>query len=139
MRLDEFFYKKQIGFFEKNINKIFGCDMIVLSKQYNFENRGFFKLSYHYLPHNYKIEIENEIKTFDINIENKNMASNSLYRIKSFDNSLDEKNIIASLLLLKDVLEQNNFYWYYRKNNKLYRKKDDKIKRVRSIKDILNG
>lgn len=100
--------------------------------------RGYFKLSYRYLPHNYKIIIENEIRTFDIEIEDEQKASNSLYRIEKYNNSLDEKNIIDSLYLLKDVLERNDFNFYLYKDNKLYRKNDEGLQRIKDLKELLN-
>lgn len=100
----------------------FGEDMLAETRKCDFEHRGYFKLTYSYLPYNYKIVIENEVRTFDIVIEDEQKASNSLYRIKQYNNILDEKNIIESLYLLKHVLERNNFNLYLHKGNKSYRK-----------------
>lgn len=139
MPLDEMYYKKFIEFFEKTIKEIFDCNMINLSKECNFNYRGTFKLTYNYVPNNYKIIIENEFRTFDIVIQDTQGASNVLYRIEHYHNNLDEKNINESIVLLKKVLEEDSFNLYFYNENKLYRKNSQGIKRIKDIKELLNG
>lgn len=139
MQLDSSYYKKNIDIFEENITKVFCDDMIKISEKFNFRNRGYFSLSYKYFPHNYKIIIENEIRTFDIKIEDSEGASNVLYRIEKFNNSLTAKNIKESILLLKSVLEKNNFNFYFHVGDKLYRKNCMGVIRVKDLKELING
>lgn len=49
----------------------------------------------------YSIIVENELTTFTITLEDCEKANTNLYRIKKFDDSLCEKNIIYSLKVLK--------------------------------------
>ncbi len=139
MQLDSNFYCRSIHMIEFSMGKIFGVDMKKTDKVCKFENRGYFKLMYDYVPNNYKIIIENEIRTFDIEIVDSDDSSNSLYRISRFKNQLDEKNIEEAILLLKVVLENNNFNLYFHKEGKLYRKNREGVKRVRDIKELMNG
>lgn len=62
-----------------------------------------------------------------------------MYRIKKYERDLCEQNIIEALKILKNVLEQNNFNWYFHVDNKLYRKNADGIKRVKDIRELLKG
>ena len=75
----------------------------------------------------------------DISIVDAEGASNVLYRIKKYKRDLCEQNIIEALKILKNVLEQNNFNWYFHVDNKLYRKNADGIKRIKDIRELLNG
>lgn len=139
MPCDKAYYEENIAIFEKTIKKIFGCNMISVSKECSFDYRGVFKLSYKYIPSNYMIIIENEFRTFDIIIQDKDGASNVLYRIEHYHNSLNEKNITEAIVLLKKVLEENNFNFYFDVGDKLYRKNSQGIKRVKDIRELLNG
>lgn len=139
MQLDSIFYNEIINMFAACMDRTFGADIKKIETICNFENRGFFRLKYVYLPNNYKIVIENELRTFDITIYDTEQASNSLYRISKFKNQLDRECIEDSILLLKNVLEKNDFNMYFHKNGKLYRKNAEGIKRVKDIKELLNG
>lgn len=142
MQLDSdsiIFYNEMVNMFAACMDRTFGADIKKIETICKFENRGFFRLKYDYLPNNYKIEIENEIRTFDIEIYDTEQASNSLYRISKFKNRLDRECIEDSILLLKNVLEKNDFNMYFHKNGKLYRKNAEGIKRVKDIKELLNG
>ncbi len=139
MPLDKLYYEKFICIFEEKIELIFANKMINISKECNFRNRGFFKLSYKYVPYNYKIVIENEFRTFDIKIYDSEGASNVLNRIEQYNGGLEEKNIVQSILLLKKVLEKNNFNFYFYVDDKLYRKNGECTKRVKDLKELFNG
>lgn len=139
MPLDESYYENFIRIFEGKIELIFRDTMINILKERNFSYRGFFRLVYKYLPFNYDIIIENEFRTFDISIEDSEGASNVLNRIKRYNSSLDEKDIVEALLLLKEVLEKNNLNFYFSVGNKIYRKNAEGIKRIRDIEELRNG
>ena len=139
MRLDSAFYNNMIGVFDLYMNKIFGTDIRKTETVCKFENRGFFRLGYEYFPNHYKIEVENEFRTFDITIFDDEQASNSLFRISKFNDQLGEENIKNSILLLKAVLLRNDFNMYFRKDGKLYRKNSEGIKRIKHIEELFNG
>lgn len=138
MQLDSSFYNKYIDMFDSCMYKMFGTDIKKTETICKFENRGFFRLEYNYYPHNYRIVIENEIRTFDITIFDVEQASNSLYRICKFKNQLNTECIEESINLLKSVLLKNEFTMYFHKDGKLYKKNADGIKRVKDIKELLN-
>lgn len=139
MPLDKMYYERYIDIFEKKIKSIFADDVICISIERNFSNRGFFKLTYEYVPCNYKIVIENEFRTFDIIIYDSEGASNVLNRIERHNVSLNEENIIKSVLLLKKVLEKNDLNFYFSVDNKIYKKNRKGVQRIKDIREILNG
>lgn len=139
MQLDRGFYEKCILEFKDDIKEIFGENIIEISEEINLESRGCFELIFYFKPLKYKIIIENEIRTFDITIEDEENASNSLYRIEHFENVLGKKNIFTSIILLKNVLEENNFNFYFHKENKLYRKNKNGVRRVKDLRELING
>jgi len=130
------YYKKAVKSIKTNIKNVFEKDMVFISEEYNFDARGFFVLEYIYRPHNYRIKIENEFRAFNIDIYDDEGAHNVLYGIEPHDASLHEEQIRHTILLLKKVLEENDFHFYISKNDKLYRKSKDGIKRVRDISEL---
>lgn len=138
MQLDSSFYNKYIDIFDSCMDKIFGADIQKSGTLCKFENRGFFRLEYNYYPYNYRIVVENEMRTFDITIFDVEQASNSLYRICKFKNQLNIECIEEAINLLKFVLLKNEFNMYFHKNGKLYKKNTEGIKRVKDIKELLN-
>lgn len=134
MPVDKRYYEKHIGFFNKKIKSIFADDMIKISEECNFRNRGFFRITYRYVPFDYKILIENEFRTFDIIVYDSEGASNVLNHIEQHNSDLDEDNIAESIMLLKKILVRNDFDLYFSIGNKLYRKNKKGIKRVKDIK-----
>jgi len=138
MPLDKMYYERYIDIFEKKIKSIFSDDMIDFSVECNFSNRGFFKLTYEYVPCNYKIVIENEVRIFDIIIYDSEGASNVLNRIEQHNGSLNEENITKAILLLKKVLEKNDFNFYFSVNNKIYKKNRKGVQRIKDIRELLN-
>ena len=138
MQLDSSFYNIYIYMFDSYMYKMFGTDIEKIETICKFENRGFFRLEYNYYPHNYRIVVENEIRTFDITIFDVEQASNSLYRICKFNNQLNTECIEEAINLLKSVLSKNEFNLYFHKDGKLYKKNAEGIKRVKDIKELLN-
>lgn len=139
MQLDSSFYNKYVDMFDSCMYKIFGTDIEKTETICSFENRGFFRLEYKYYPHNYRIVIENEIRTFNIRIYDDEQAFNSLCRICEFKNQLGTEYIEEAINLLKSVLLKNEFNFYFVKDDKLYRKNAEGIKRVKDIRELLNG
>ena len=139
MRLDSAFYNNIIAEFDSCMNKIFSTDIRKTETVCKFEHRGFFRLGYEYFPNHYKIEVENEFRTFDITIFDDEQAFCSLFGISKFNNQLGEENIKNSILLLKAVLLRNDFNMYFRKDGKLYRKNSEGIKRIKHIEELFNG
>jgi len=139
MPLDKMYYERYIDIFEKKIKSILADDVIGISIERNFSNRGFFKLTYEYVPCNYKIVIENEFRTFNIIIYDSEGASNVLNRIEHHDESLNEENITKSVLILKKVLEKNDLNFYFSVDNKIYKKNRKGVQRIKDIREILNG
>ncbi len=121
------------------MNQIFGSDMKKIETICSFEHMGTFTIKYNYLPHDYKIVIENELRTFNIRIVDKKNASNSLYGITKFKCNLEEKRIKAAVSLLKDVLTRNDFNLYFSKDGKVYRKNSEGVKRIKDVKDLWNA
>lgn len=138
MQLDDF-YNEMITVFETCIFEVFGAEMKKVKFECKFENRGFFRLEYMYCPNNYRIIIENEYRTYDIDIVDAENASNSLYRICKFKNSLAKADIENAVRLLKETLEKNNFNMYFEKEGELYRKNSLGIQRVKDIRELLKG
>ena len=138
VQLDEF-YNKMITIFETYIFEIFGAEMKKVKFECKFENRGFFRLEYMYRPNNYRIIIENEYRTYDIDIVDEEDASNSLYRICKFKNSLAKEDIENGIQLLKETLEKNNFNMYFEEDGELYKKNALGVQKVKDIRELLNG
>ena len=129
------FYESAVAEFETDIKVIFGEDMEQLVKSCDsFKTRGFFSLTYKYIPLNYIITIENEFREFGIVIEDEEGASIGLSRIKDYDSSLRKSSIKNAIILLKTILQENNFNFYFTKDNKLYRKNKEGIKRIKDLR-----
>jgi len=135
MPLDNVFFENFISFFETSIQEVFNEDMINILKECNFKYRGFFRLSYQYLPYNYKIIIENEFRAFSMTIVD---SENAWCHVKNLNNNLDKTEITESILLLKRLLEQNDFTFYFEVDDKLYRKNANGVKRVKDLKELLD-
>lgn len=139
MQLDSSFYSQAVMDFKYAFQNVFFDTVIFKDEFLNFEHMGNFKLVYEYIPLNYSIIVENEMRTFAITVEDDEKATNSLYRIVKFDNQLEKKNMLHSLKVLKSVLTENNFNLYLKKDNKLYRKNAQGLKRVKDIRELING
>lgn len=66
-------------------------------------------------------------------------AHNCLNSLADFDNELDRKNIENSLQILKEILEKNDFNFYFSVGNMIYRKNSQGVKRLKDIREMLNG
>lgn len=139
MLLDDSFYVKVICIFKKIFQDTFSDEMILKDELHSFNNMGYFRLVYNFIPLNYNIIVENELRTFTITIKDAENAQNSLYRIEKFDNQLCRENIERSLEILKRVLNKNEFDLYVYDNRKLYKKNSNGLKRVKDIRELLNG
>lgn len=124
-------YNNCVNEFEKDIEKMFRKDMKQLGKVCAFADHGWFWLSYEFIPYNYIITIENEMSLFDIRIEDKEEASTPLGRIEKYDSKLNEKNIDEAVCLLKKVLYKNDFDFYIHRDDKVYIKNKQGIKRLK--------
>ncbi len=138
MQLDDSFYLKAICDFKKSFGEVFGDEIVLKDESQSLGNRGNFKLSYNYIPSNYTIIVENELRTFTITIVDIEKAQNTLYRIEKFDNQLCKSNIENSLEILKKVLVKNEFDLYLYIDGNLYRKNNSGLKRIKDIREILN-
>lgn len=139
VRLDREFYSSCINAFDEAMKDAFGNFVYKTEEINRFEDRGFFYLKYTYIPLNYQIVIENEMRIFTITFYDEEMAYNHLSRICKFDNTLEKNCINNAIEILKNVLEKNNFNMYFYKEDKLYRKNSEGIKRVKDIRELLNG
>lgn len=136
MLLDCSFYEGAISNMKDYFDDIFSEKIKLIDESVNYSSRGYFKLVFKYLPLNYNIIIENEVRTFTITIEDSEKAQNSLYRIEKFDNSLEDGNIKNALCILKRILDKNEFVLYVYKEQKVYKKVNNQLKRVKDIKEI---
>lgn len=130
MPLNDQFYKEIVKCFKRTFEDIFVDDVVLEEICCQFSSRGYFKIAYKYVPSNYSIIIENEMRLFNIEIEDEEGASTHLNRIRKHDGSLNPRNIKNVLLLLKKVLRKNNFPFYIYEEDKIYRKMDGKIEEI---------
>ena len=83
--------------------------------------------------------IRDRYRTYDIDIVDEEDASNSLYRICKFKNSLAKEDIENAIQLLKETLEKNNFNMYFEEDGELYKKNALGVQKVKDIRELLNG
>ena len=127
--------EKFITVFDDTIKAVFGEDMIKTGDRLAFDHMGHFELTYNYLPHNYTICLEHERGFIEIRIVDSENAwafftqltQYNLYIYPTFSNDAVRK----ALLLLKNLLEENNFTFYFTKGNKLYSKNAKGINRIK--------
>lgn len=130
MPISDRFYEKAVKRFKKAFKDIFEDDVILDEVYCRFSSRGYFKITYKYVPLNYSIIIENERRCFNIRIWDEEGAKNNLYGIEKYDGQLEYKNIKLAVCLLKKVLLENNFPLHICKEGKLYRKMDGKLEEI---------
>ena len=133
------YYEEMIKVFDESMNSVFGGNIIKTDMMCDVENSGFSRIKYAYPSLNFTLLVENEFRTFDITFFDEEQASNSLYRITKFNNQLDKKSIFEAVKLLKTILEQGDYNLYFQKSGKLYRKNQEGEKRVKDIREMLNG
>jgi hypothetical protein len=139
MPLDDLFFENAVNDFKTYFDDIFSEEMMLIDEVIKFSRRGYFKLVYKYLPLNYNIIIENDRVLFTIMIEDSEKATTFLSRFEEFDNSLNNKNIENALCILKKALDKNEFALYVYKDDKVYRKINNQLKRIKDIGELLNG
>ena len=137
MLYDDKFYEKAVNEFEESFQKVFFEKMLLREKVCSFGHMGYFKLHYVFIPMNYTIVVENELRTFTIAIEDEEKARNSLYRIECFDNQLSKSNIKNAIKLLKKVLDTDEIDFYIHIDGKLYRRRNNVLKRVKDIRELI--
>lgn len=133
MLFDRDSYEQTIRFIKENISELFKGKMKIESGSMVWNRMNYFQLKYVYEPFDYIIDIENERRLFTISIIDSEGAENTLQRIERFDNSLSEENIKNALVILKRTLTENNFDLYIYKDDKVYIKNKQGIKRVKRI------
>lgn len=140
MRLDDEFYDKMVDCFIRCIKEEFGTDITLTERDCKYNQMGYFRLIFTYYSKDYKIIIENELRTFSVQIIDNENASTFLNRISHYNKQLSEDNIRDSIVILKGVLDNNNFDFYYQKNEKIYKKSPDgKRIRINDMRELLNG
>ena len=130
-RLEE----KFITVFDDTVKAVFGEDMIKTEDLRAFHHMGHFELTYDYLPRNYKICLDHERGFIEIRIVDSENAwafftQLTQYHIHIYP-SFRNDEIRKAVLLLKNLLEENNFIFYFTKGNKLYSKNAEDIKRIK--------
>lgn len=96
-----------------------------------FSDHGSFMLYYEFIPDNYVITIESECLTFNVKIEDNEKASTYLGRIEKYKGKLNRENIYEAVCLLKKALYRNDFDLYIYKDDKVYIKNKQGIKRLK--------
>ena len=129
-------YEKHYNLFKKKIEEVFGDSMVYLTEMSKNLSKGYFKLQYKYLPHNYDIYIESEGRKFNITIFDEEGADNCLNFISEHPHELEELSIIISVEHLKKILEDNDFYLSIRKGKHLYKKKGNEYIKIKSIDEL---
>ena len=130
-RLEE----KFIAVFDDTVKEVFGKDMIKTEDIRAFHHMGHFELTYNYLPHNYKICLGHERGFIEIRIMDPENAwafftQPTQYHIHIYP-SFRNGDVRKAVLLLKNLLEENNFTFYFTKGSKLYSKNAEGIKRIK--------
>jgi len=138
VQLDNSFYLEAVSDFKNSFLQIFADEMILNNESYFFEKRGIFKLIYKFIPLNYNIIVENELRTFTIAIEDSEKARNCLYRIQKYDNQLCKRNIENSIRILKKVLDKNEFDLFLYRDSKLYKKNNNGVTRVKDLHELIS-
>lgn len=136
MLFDKDSYEEMISFTKENILELFNETMKLVKESVKWNRMNYFKLEYTYVPFDYVIEIENERRLFTISISDSEGAQNTLQRIEKFNNSLGEDNIRNALRILKRVLSENKFNLYIFENDKVYKKSNNQLYRVKDVHNM---
>lgn len=136
MLFDKDSYEEMISFTKENILELFNETMKLVKESVKWNRMNYFKLEYTYVPFDYVIEIENERRLFTISITDSEGAQNTLQRIEKFNNSLGEDNIRNALRILKRVLSENKFNLYIFENDKVYKKSNNQLYRVKDVHNM---
>ena len=122
-----------------NIHKLFGSDMKLIQESIDWVNKDLFEFHFLYLPYNYTIIIESDKILYSIGIYDAQGAFTCLNRIKEYNAYIHVNTLENAINLLKEVLIGNNFDFFISKDNKIYRKNIDGIKRIKNIEEFYNG
>lgn len=114
----------------------FGEDMLLIEKWEAFEQMGFFKIKYKYLPLGYDIAFESDRGVFTIDIFDDEGAKNTLYRLEDFNNETKIENVKYAIQKLKKILINNNFCFYITRGGKTYRKEGKQYKRIKDLTEL---
>ncbi len=140
MQYDEEYYTTRVSFIKQEMSRIFGDTIVLENEKLNFKQRGYFKIFYKYLREEYTIIIENEYRSLNFYINDKDGARTTLYNIQKYDSSIDSlQNISIMVNLLSNTLEKNNFTLYFSKDGKYYKKTPQGIFRVKNMIEELYG
>lgn len=120
----------------EEFQKVFDEQMFLDERSEHFEHMGHFWLRYTYCPLNYDIEFESDRDLFSIRIVDEEGASNELYAVEEYEPHTNIENVKKAVRILKKVLEKNDFDFYISRDNKLYRKNADGIKRIRDKRNL---
>ena len=115
------------------IYKIFGEEIQEISNSSSIGPMGQFQITFFYKPTKFYITLDADRGLFSLNMEDEVKDWNTLYRIKRFDNEMTEDCLEKALIILKQVLEKNNFPMYKSENNKLYKKQNGAYRRIKDI------
>lgn len=137
MRLGKMSYPEFVDEVLNMFKSVFGDEMIFIERKEAFHHMGYFRIEYQYLPLSYGIVFENERDVFAIDIFDEKGAKSTLRGIEKFYNETNRENIQIAVKLLKEVLQKNDFYFYIGNNNKMYRKKNQEYKRIKSITELM--
>ena len=128
--------EKFITVFDDTIKAVFSEDMIKTGDCRVFDHMGHFELTYNYLPHNYTICLEHERGFIEIRIVDSENAWAFFTQLTQYHfhiyPTFRNDDIRKAVLLLKNLLEENNFTFYFSKGNKLYSKNAEGIKRIKT-------
>lgn len=101
----------------------FGDNIKLIDYRFAEEAMGYYKLTYEYLPKNYRIEFEYDRLYFSIEIFRKDKQFSSINQIKPNQmlqfNNLQKENINKGITLLHTVLMNHEEFFYTVKKNKL--------------------
>lgn len=139
MQLDNTYYYMLVNQIIQIFFDAFGEEMVLSNRVEHFEHMGYFQLLFKYCPLNYNILFESERDVFSIQINDSEGASNLLYRIEKYASHTEIANVKKAIEILKNNLEKNEFNFYICKDDKVYRKNANGIKRIKDLKELLNG
>lgn len=117
----------------------FGRDIVLLKKQIAIEHMGFFEIRFQYIPLEYELVFENDRGVFSIIIYDSEGAHNILYRIEKYNNQTTVENVKNATIILKNILEKNEFCFYIEKNGKLYKKEKHTYSRVKDMRELFTS
>ncbi|MBR5953391.1 MAG: hypothetical protein IKZ85_08980 [Pseudobutyrivibrio sp.] len=125
---------------EDNFTRVFGEDIRICEVKSSAENMGYFQISTCYVPSDYKIILEHSEGIFNIFILDATGARATLSAHKKYNPELCADNIENALVLLKQLLEENDFVFLLAVNDKYYYKnsRTGEMRRV-SKKELLNA